>query len=160
MKREAPRAYVDTSVFGGIVDDEFKVVSHRFFDAIGHGAFKLVVSDVVRRELVESPIAVRQLFDQMLSDADVATVTADALRLRQAYIAAGIVTRRWMDDALHVALASVHHCAMIVSWNFKHIVHFEKIPRYNAVNALNGYSTIFIYSPLELVGYADRNKDL
>jgi len=160
MKREAPRAYVDTSVFGGIVDDEFKVVSHRFFDAIGHGAFKLVVSDVVRRELVESPIAVRELFDQMLGDADVAAVTAEALRLRQAYIAAGIVTRRWMDDALHVALASVHHCAMIVSWNFKHIVHFEKIPRYNAVNALNGYSSIFIYSPLELVGYADRNKDV
>ena len=160
MKREAPRAYVDTSVFGGIVDDEFNVVSNRFFDAIRRGAFGLVVSDVVRRELVEFPLLVRELFDQMLTDADVATVTADALRLRQAYIAAGIVTRRWMDDALHVALATVNHCAMIVSWNFKHIVHFEKIPRYNAVNALNGYSSIFIYSPLELVGYADRNKDL
>jgi hypothetical protein len=28
---------------------------------------------------------------------------------------------------------------MIISWNFKHIVHFQKIPKYNAVNALNGY---------------------
>jgi len=41
-----------------------------------------------------------------------------------------------MLDALHVALASVAGCTMIVSWNFKHIVHFPKIPLYRAINVI------------------------
>jgi len=40
-----------------------------------------------------------------------------------------------------------------VSWNFRHIVHFEKIPLYNAVNVLNGWGHIGIYSPLEVIEY-------
>ena len=41
------------------------------------------------------------------------------------------------------------------SWNFRHIVNFQKIPRYNAVNTLNGYKEIAIYSPLEVIEYED-----
>jgi len=37
-------------------------------------------------------------------------------------------------DALHVAVATVSNCRLIVSWNFKHIVNFQKIPLYNGVN--------------------------
>lgn len=49
---------------------------------------------------------------------------------------------------------------MIVSWNFKHIVHFEKIPLYNAVNTLQGFGPIQIYSPLEVAGHGNQDEDL
>lgn len=49
---------------------------------------------------------------------------------------------------------------MIVSWNFKHIVHYQKIPLYNTVNVRQGYDAIFIYSPLEVVGYGKDNEGL
>ena len=52
-----------------------------------------------------------------------------------------------------VASATVSGCAMIVSWNFKHIVNYEKIPLYSAVNTLQGYGSISIYSPLEVIAY-------
>jgi len=39
----------------------------------------------------------------------------------------------------------------VVSWNFKHIVHYEKIIAYHAVNLMNGYKEIGIYSPKEVV---------
>ncbi len=58
-------------------------------------------------------------------------------------------------DALHVALATVSRASLIVSWNFKHIVNFQKIPMYNAVNTLHGYRGISIYSPLEVIEYED-----
>jgi hypothetical protein len=38
-----------------------------------------------------------------------------------------------------------------VSWNFKHIVHFEKIAGYEGVNRLHGYRSPKIYSPREVV---------
>ena len=44
----------------------------------------------------------------------------------------------------------------VVSWNFKHIVHFEKISLYNAINRIYGYGEIFINSPLEVIRYDDE----
>ena len=82
---------------------------------------------------------------------DVAEISEEALELKDAYLATGIVTEQSADDALHVAIASVNGCSLIVSWNFRHIVHFEKIPLYNAVNTLKGYGTIGIFSPLEVI---------
>jgi hypothetical protein len=60
-----------------------------------------------------------------------------------------------VEDALHVAISTISGCDLIVSWNFKHIVHFDKIPKYNAVNVLNGYGRIGIYSPLEVIKYGN-----
>ena len=72
---------------------------------------------------------------------------------------AKIVTQKSVTDAMHVALATVSKCSTIVSWNFRHIVHFDKIPLYNAVNMLNGYPAIAIYSPLEVIDY-DEEKEI
>ena len=57
--------------------------------------------------------------------------------------------------ALHVALATTNRCRLIVSWNFKHIVHFDKIPLYNGVNLINGYDTLSINTPSEVIDYED-----
>jgi hypothetical protein len=38
-----------------------------------------------------------------------------------------------------------------VSWNFRHIVHVEKIRRFNAVNLMEGHATIDIRSPREVI---------
>ena len=80
------------------------------------------------------------------------------LFLQQQYINSGVVTAKSSEDALHVAIATVTQCDLIVSWNFKHIVHFDKIPKYNAVNILNGYGEIGIYSPLEVISYEGDNS--
>jgi len=70
------------------------------------------------------------------------------------------LTPKWLDDALHVALASISGCDGIVSWNFKHIVHYQKIPRFNAVNVLQGYKEIMIYSPLEVIDYGRDDENI
>ena len=157
---EVPRVYVETSVFGGVFDEEFKRPSDLFFDSIRAGAFELVVSDVVRREVAEAPKAVQGLFDEMLGLADVAEVTTAALELRDAYLEAGVLGQSRVDDALHVALATVSRCSMIVSWNFRRIVHFDKIPLYCAVNTLLGHGPIGIHSPLEVIRYGDAEEDV
>jgi hypothetical protein len=71
-------------------------------------------------------------------------------------LGAKIVTSKWAEDAMHVALATVARCDLIVSWNFEHIVHFQRIPRYNAVNAHQGYAAIAIHSTLEVVPDEDE----
>ena len=92
-----------------------------------------------------------QAYEQHHELATIADITPAALRLQLAYVREKILTPRWEDDALHVALATTSGCDFIVSWNFKHIVNFQKIPLYNAVNTLMGLRTIEIYSPLEVI---------
>lgn len=57
----------------------------------------------------------------------------------------------WEADALHVALATISGCRLIVSWNFRHIVNYRKIPMYNGVNQARGYAPLFIHTPQEVV---------
>jgi len=148
---DKPRMYVDTSVFGGVFDSEFSVPSQRLFELIEKDAFTLVTSAVVNLEIEKAPDKVRKLFNKMADIAEVIEVTEDTENLQEAYLEAKIVTEKYSEDALHVALATVSRCSMIISWNFKHIVSFQKIPLYNAVNQLHGYSPLQIFSPLEVI---------
>lgn len=145
------RVYADTSVFGGIHDSEFAQVSREFFSRVWQGRIQIVVSTSVLDELEDAPEAVRKTWEEILPLVEVLEVTDYALNLQEAYLRAGVVTPKWDQDALHVAMATLSRCAMIVSWNFRHIVNYQKIPQYNAVNAVEGYGPISIYSPLEVV---------
>jgi len=107
-----------------------------------------------------APVDVRRFFRRVTRRVEHVRVSEGALALRDAYVNAGIVGPRSGADALHVALASVHACPVLVSWNCKHIVHFQKIPKYNAVNRLCGYGELAIHTPLELLGDEDSEEDL
>lgn len=149
--RERVRAYVDTSVFGGLHDPEFAVESAEFFRLAREGAFVVVVSPLVTEELEGAPEQVRESYYDLLEFVDLVEVDEAALRLHAAYLKARIVGRRWEADALHVAVATVSGCPLLISWNFKHIVNFRRIPLYNGVNLSWGYSPIAIHSPQEVI---------
>lgn len=157
--RTAPRIYADTSVFGGAFDDEFSRPSLRFFEMVEAGEFLLVTSDIVRRETAAAPPIVQDFFEKILTLAEIAPVSSSVLELRDAYISADILSQRWLNDALHVAIGAVSGCKVIVSWNFRHIVHYDKIPLYNAVNVLHGFNEIAIHSPTEVISYGEENKN-
>ena len=150
--------YTDSSVFGGVFDDEFVMPSREFFDLVESGRFELMVSDISRMEIAPAPAKVRALFDELLPLMRIVAVDEDVLQLRDAYLSAGIVSEKWADDAGHVAAATVNGADLIVSWNFKHIVHFDKIRQYNAINLLNGYREIDIRSPAEVIEYEDQEE--
>jgi hypothetical protein len=141
-----------------VFDDEFMMPSREFFDLVKRGRFVLLVSDILRKELTGAPKKVQSLFDQMLPYLEVVPVDVEVLRLRDAYLSAGIVGEKWADDAGYVAAATIGGANLIVSWNFRHIVHFDKIRQYNAVSVLHGFREIDIRSPAEVIDYDDQEK--
>lgn len=145
------RVYADTSVFGGALDIEFSALSAPFFARVRAGAVDLVVSSVVVDELEGAPQAVREFFDELAHLLSRVEVDDDARALRQAYMRAEIVGPKWKADALHVAVATVTGCRAIVSWNFKQIVNFKRIPLYNGINQAEGYGPIAIHTPPEVI---------
>lgn len=159
MAKKPMRVYADTSVFGGVFDPEFQRASLAFFDRVRAGAFMVVVSPVVLDELNRAPAAVKHLFDELESCLVRVDPGDEAYALRSAYLDAHVVSRKWAADALHVATATVSGCRAIVSWNFRHIVNFRRIPLYNGINQMQGYGPIAIHSPQE-VAFDDEEEEL
>jgi len=152
--------YADTSVYGGVFDDDFAPASRAFFVLVRSRRFELLVSDIVRREMGEAPQRVRRLFAELLPRMHVVPFDETVLALRGAYLSAGILGPQWAEDAGHVAAATVGGADLIVSWNFRHIVHFDKIRLYNAVNALRGHRAVEIRSPLEVIDYGEEGEEV
>jgi len=102
------RSYADTSVYGGLHDEEFAEPSRRFFEQVRSERFALLTSAVVDDELEEAPPEVQSDYEALLPFVEIADVTDEALALQKAYLNAKILTPKWEDDALHIALATVH----------------------------------------------------
>lgn len=151
------RVYADTSVYGGVFDEEFAEPSGAFFSEVRQGRFNLILSPLVGDELEDAPVRVRELFDEMRRVGKTVDVTEEAIRLQQAYLDANVVGPKWEADALHVAIAAVCQCRLIVSWNFRHIVNFQKIPLYNGVNLASGYGVVGIHTPQEVTAYEEED---
>jgi len=153
------RVYVDTSVFGGVFDDEFAEPSRRFFDRVRAGEFIVLVSETTLGEIAGAPRHIRDFFDDMPQDSLVETADSPEVEdLTQAYIAAGVVTVGHLADARHVAAAVVAEADFVLSWNFRHLVNYRRQRGYNAISELNGYRRISILSPLEV--FHDEEQDV
>jgi len=150
------RVYVDTSVFGGGSDIEFAEPTRRFLTRLKQGDFTVIVSAELLRELAFAPPAVRKELEVIPAHLlENVTIDDRVESLANAYVAAGILGMASRSDAIHVAAATVAAADLIVSWNFKHIVNYSRIHKYNAINILQGYKPIEILSPAE-VAYGDE----
>ena len=154
------RVCVDTSVFGGTWDEEFSEPSRRFFERVKVGDFIVLVSQMILREVSRAPQKIQQVLESLDSDSvEYIEESPEIDTLANAYIEAGILGQASRDDAVHVATATSAGADLVLSWNFKHIVNYDRIHKYNAINLLNGYQQIEIRSPLEMT-YEDENEDI
>ena len=152
------RIYLDTSVIGGCLDNEFSIESNKLIEAIKQEQFILLISDIIVNELINAPQSVKDILLSIpKSIIEAVNITPEILQLRDAYINAGVVTAKSINDATHVAAATVARADAIVSWNFKHIVRLDKMKGYNQINLLNGYGILTIISPLEVT--VDENNE-
>ena len=149
MKR---RIYTDTSVIGGCLDAELEQASRLLMNAFERGEAIMVLSDLTALELLAAPAAVRAVAERVPDvHREHVGMTSEAVALADRYIAAGAVGMANRIDARHIALATVSHVNVLVSWNFRHIVNLWRIQAYNSVNLREGYSMLEIRTPREVV---------
>lgn len=153
------RVYLDTSVLGGCFDPEFAEWSIGLMDDFRYNRFKPVLSEVIATEVYAAPDRVQVLYAELLAlGAQIIEVSEEALELAEAYQECSILTPRFYADGLHIALATIAEVDVLVSWNFKHIVRFDKIRLFNAVNLEQGYKTLQIFSPREVTTYGKSDN--
>ncbi len=147
------RIYIDTSVIGGYFDDEFSIDTRLLFEEIQKGLYKLVISDLTEKELINAPESVRTLLKDLGVNFDLVSVTQESIDLATEYVKEKVVGQTSIDDCIHIATATINNVDLLISWNFKHIVNVQRIRGYNSINIKNGYSTLEIRSPKDLINY-------
>lgn len=150
------RVFVDTSVFGGMFDVEFEEDTRVFFREVVSGRFSLAVSKQVYDEIVPAPEQVKSFFDALLPQMVLFSDSPEVQHLVDIYLEKKIVGKKSLNDALHVAYATVYGCSGLVSWNFKHIISEDKSLSFNLANMEQGYPQIFIASPKEILNHGKK----
>ncbi len=146
------RLYIDTSVIGGYYDDEFEEYTKLLFERIRHKDFDIYFSEVNETELMLAPQEVQDV--KLLIPADCykyLELNDEAKQLAETYISEKALGKASLNDAYHIAIASVNRLDCLVSWNFKHIVNFDKIKLFNSINMKLGYPLTDIRTPLEFL---------
>ncbi len=145
------KIYLDTSVIGGSFDDTFKEYSIRLIKNIKTDDIIGIISEITIRELENAPDFVKKDFESYEEKLEIIMVTEEIKELAEGYVKDKVVTEKYYEDALHIACATVYQVDLLVSWNFKHIVNFNRIAQFNAVNLKNGYKSLQIFSPMEVL---------
>lgn len=124
--------YLDTSVIGGCFDEEFEEYSRSIIHEIETGKYRGVISDVTIAELNSAPGNVKGILLRLTEGTmTVLSINDDIIALAQKYLDEKIVTENFFEDALHIACATVNTIDLLISWNFKHIVNYNRINQFN-----------------------------
>jgi len=150
------RIYLDTSVFGGYFEPEFEFWTKILFDQINKGGFKVIYSRLTDIELKPAPEKVRELANSLsMETIEFIDISDQAYELANHYLNENVVGKTSLSDCIHIALATLHHADVLVSWNFKHIVNVHRIRGYNAVNYKFGHKILEIRTPREILENED-----
>ena len=150
------KLYLDTSVPSHLFADdvpEKKNITESLFDSEIRSQYEFYVSVVVLREIERAPFHMQKELKERIIGIPILELSKDADHLAEAYIEAGVLSRASVEDAQHVAIATINNLDAVVSWNFKHLVNLRRIKLINAVNEQMGYKHIEIVSPHEVINY-------
>ena len=146
------KIYLDTSVISYLYAEdvpERMTLTHALWKQIQTGCYKACISEMVLQELSNCYEEKRQYLLEKISEIDFEfyEISNEVIELAHRYIRAGAFTDKHLEDALHVACASVNTCNAVVSWNFRHIVKLTSMLLVNGVNRQEGYMELEIVSP-------------
>jgi len=145
--------YLETSVIGAYLDNgepfrrdltirwwEHELSEYRAFSSL-----------LVQRELECLSEPHRTSYLNLNSKLDTLELSEEVAILAEGYISRGIFHRKYIADALHVSVASVHKVDYLVTWNFGHIANVRKQARIRLFNTAAGFFVPMVVTPEFLV---------
>src|SRR6476660_8105902 len=138
-----PSTYLETSVIGAYLDngEPFRRdLTIRWWE-----------HELSEYRAVISPLVVKGLEQVELAD--------EAAILAEGYVSRGIFHRKFIADALHVAVASVHKIDYLVTWNFGHLANVRRQARIRLFNTAAGFFVPMIVTPEFLVSEGTEISD-
>jgi predicted nucleic acid-binding protein len=145
--------YLETSIAGAYLDngEPFRRdLTIRWWE---HelSEYEVFSSILVQRELERIPEPHRTGYLNLVKPLKHLELSEEVAILAEGYISRGIFHRKFIGDAIHVALASYHKIDYLVTWNFGHLANVRKQARIRLFNTAAGFFVPMIVTPEFLV---------
>ncbi|MDQ3221709.1 MAG: hypothetical protein ACR2M8_06295 [Pyrinomonadaceae bacterium] len=145
--------YLETSVIGAYLDNGDPLrrdLTIRWFE---HelSEYQVYSSILVQRELERIDEPHRTGYLKIVKPFERLELAEEVAILAEGYISRGIFHRKFMADAVHVAIASFHKIDYLVTWNFGHLANVRKQARVRLFNTAAGFYSPVIVTPEFLV---------
>jgi predicted nucleic acid-binding protein len=114
--------------------------------------FDLYVSTLVLNEIAQGDAAVAARRIALTEGLTVLEADEDAVRLAGLMLQRQVLPEEYVEDALHIAIASCNGMDYLLTWNFSHINNAEKKIQIEAVIVNYGYDCPVFCTPEELMG--------
>jgi predicted nucleic acid-binding protein len=153
--------YLETSVVGAYLDngEPFRRdLTIRWWEH-EMSEYRATISPLVTRELERLPEPHRTAYLKLVAPLEQLELTDEATILAEGYISRGIFHRKYIADALHVAVASVHKIDYLVTWNFGHLANVRRQARIRLFNTAAGFYVPMIVTPEFLVSELTEKGD-
>ena len=118
-----------------------------------------MLSDITLAELAGAPPELNRVVEDLPKECiELVHQDEESEALAEEYLMQGVVSRRMLADAQHIAVATIARVDVLLSWNFRHIDNLDRIRGFNAVNLRLGYPLLEIRSPQEIL--IDDDEDI
>jgi len=152
-------AYIETtipSLYVGrpstrLVEAARQIITKRWWDEYRH-EFDLVCSQTVIDECCEGDPAMSKERLRLLDGIPLLELTDDVRRIAEFLLQRQVIPPKAADDAIHIAVASVHRADFLVTWNCKHLANPRNWRRISDCVAQFGYRATVICTPEDLIG--------
>jgi hypothetical protein len=150
------KIYLETTILNFYFADDApdkKQDTILLFNEINQGKYDAYTSYAVIDEINKASEEKKQMLFSLFSKYNIAVLNEGSVadKLADLYVAEGVIPLKYREDAIHIAIATVAGLDIILSWNFQHIVKRKTILMTGLINVREGYKSIDIYSPSEVI---------
>ncbi len=106
-------------------------------------------------EIGKAPDSIKQRLEDLIGQHKPIMLesSSEAEALAELYLDRGAVPPKKLEDALHVAIATVAEIDALVTWNYKHLANLRRSEFFHSINLEQGYlKKLEIVTPMEVMG--------
>ena len=153
------KVYLDTSIINFLFAEdapEFKSITESFFnDYVIKNIYDIAISEVVIEEINNTthPGKKKQLGGILEKyKFKIILLNEEVELLADCYLKEGVIPIRKVEDARHIAIATVNNFDVLLSWNFKHLANINKKYKVKTINEREGYHyPLDLLTPIQLI---------
>ena len=114
--------------------------------------YDLVCSQTVIDECARGDTLMADLRLAVLDSIPLLELSDEIIAIAQDLVSRQVIPTKAADDALHIAVASVHEVDYLLTWNCKHIANPHNWRRISDCLSTHGYRASVICTPEDLIG--------
>jgi len=151
------KVYLETSFFSFLYDQRTTpaIVARREWTEewwnFHRTQYELIIGEDVLVELSQGKLPHRQQALNLARTLSRVANTKATAEVVTAYLHHRLMPRDPLADASHLALASIHKCDFLLTWNCRNLANANKFGHIRRVNALLGLHVPSLVTPLELL---------